>query len=1072
MTFQRSTAVLLFGFALAGFADLWRYANAWVLLMAFAWLPGRVFNSGLAEGRRRDRGSSVERDSEKAASEKILADGPGRIALDFVVSLALLCPAILPLFLLGHSLDASRWTLGLLYSVIAVGGLSLRRSTGAARTDPRIWGAAVLAIACLLPLVHEYAGGTIDDWWDGAFIESYRRADRLSFAEPVLGSGRTHPRFVWNVWFVLQALVSRFSDTRGMDIIVDGPLPLFVAILSVCAMDLLASVVFGPRNWRLRAWSVVMVPVWLFGTEALPFFRRLHQDKFIAALVCLPVFLASVAAYLRFAGSTGLVFASLAAVALVSTHSVVFAVGLVGAVAIMMALRAEGSANRRLPWVSLTVVLAAVFVFPVVQVFWLGEWFSTSGISLAMPDNPVVRAHLSLGRLWFADSVFRVVAPSAVFGPPMVLAWFALVWTRSDRGSATRLLRWLTLLPCVLIFVPLVAAVVGRFTVPWMLYRVGWLVPVPLLLALFVAESFRRFGRWPTAAVAALVLFLVAAASMPIGVDRVRRGMYEHPYEREQYPRGNTLAMLRFLERQQEPGPVFSPPGLANVVPALTGRAVAALSERGTLVFSGDSTGAYLRLRDNAEFYAASTTAEQRRTIVARRGARFVIFRRVYITEGADSRWADKAGPSGFALAFARFGSRTWAANRRDLVEALPESWNVVYENPDFFVVRTSKVSSASLSAKRGSDWISAFDGLTPGERKRASSDEVLARAVGYPGADVRFDPFPLAAGATDRLLWSVGALLWEDAPSEARVELRLGVACEVRGIEVIPHIRNRRRDIYEVSVDGEVIRGVGADRRPIRLELEPTTRDRVEIHVRSLLGHPLSLRDLRVLGNRESCHGGWKPRLRATEADERVSIEEYMEIAGAYSLQAQASLGLARRRDDSEATRDAESVLTHALSRDVRAVGPRIERGLLLNVAGEAGTRRESRALEDFRMALRMNSNGAWGHGCMAWSRYRLRQPLRALWHGLEAVRNDPEYSDGYTILANMAARFGLPDLASRLLDRAVSIEPERNWPHMARARQLAAGGDNEEAIKTLERFLAVVPDDEPAAELLRSLR
>src|SRR5205085_7364751 len=122
--------------------------------------------------------------------------------------------------------------------------------------------------------------------------------------------------------------------------------------------------------------------------------------------------------------------------------------------------------------------------YPLAQALALAGTFGEQGVSLSMPDNPVVRAHLTLNRLIAAGSPAWIVHPAAVFGSVTIMALVALgiAWRRRDHAAA-RLLVATSVVPCALLFVPGLAAIAGKIWVPWMLYRLGWLVPVAPLLA-------------------------------------------------------------------------------------------------------------------------------------------------------------------------------------------------------------------------------------------------------------------------------------------------------------------------------------------------------------------------------------------------------------------------------------------------------------------------------------------------------------------------------------------------------------------------------------------------------------
>jgi hypothetical protein len=102
----------------------------------------------------------------------------------------------------------------------------------------------------------------------------------------------------------------------------------------------------------------------------------------------------------------------------------------------------------------------------------------------------------------------------------------AIAWSQRRLDAGGRVLLATTILPCVLMFVPGIAALAGKLWVPWMLYRIGWMVPVaPLLAYGFVMLAQRSRSRLPALAFAAAVTVVSATTA----ADRLGRGMNEHP---------------------------------------------------------------------------------------------------------------------------------------------------------------------------------------------------------------------------------------------------------------------------------------------------------------------------------------------------------------------------------------------------------------------------------------------------------------------------------------------------------------------------------------------------------------
>jgi Flp pilus assembly protein TadD len=714
----------------------------------------------------------------------------------------------------------------------------------------------------------------------------------------------------------------------------------------------------------------------------------------------------------------------------------------------------------------LAAVLALTLLPPLWQAWTLRAWFVEQGVGLATPDNPVVRAHLALGRLIAADTPYLIVNPAAVFGPigPVVAAGVWLALRRRSAGDAY--LVALTLVPAAVLFVPLLAAGVGMLTVPWMLYRIGWLIPQPLLLARVFAAALAREGalsRWSAVVVCGVVLLLL---TVPTAADRLRRGMREHPFSDEMFPRGTTLAAYRFLDRAARPGAVLAPVGFSNLVPALTGRNVVAFSERGTLVFAGSEANAYARLRDRATFFACTTEAVTRKQIVDDYGVAYAVFRRRYRTTGDELAWLERATADGVLLAADPALPIACSTSEEQLVRLLPEGWTIVFANTDYFIVETDavaqlrpRVPSESASAR----WLDVVGAESDDPRDEA---DLLASATGFPGGYVSVDPVPSGLGIGSELLWAAGGALWDDGPIEVAIEMKLTSACPVTSVEVIPYLETRRREVLEIRVDDRVRAVHARDGIPRRIALERRNRDSLRLVVRSRLGLPFGVADVRLFGDRAACVGGWRPLARPEVSGRPVPLAAYFALVNGHPRSPRAALDLATRVGEVTSTEDAISTLRRGLSREPGQAAAWIELGLRLDAVG-----RFEEARGAYRRARAVDSNSAWAHGCLAWADLRAGRPVAALWHAWRAERLDPRYADAVTISALAWERLGGMSLSVRALDRAIEMGPRRGWPHYERARQLADDGRREEARALLRRYRALVPDDPIVSERLRAL-
>jgi len=1048
----RAAAIGVLFLALSGLAGAWSAMGA-PIVVALLLLPGYAL-AGLLD----EQGGE---------------DGPWRLGLAFSLSMAVFSAAATIATVTAIGWVASSRLFAVMLLILGVGAWwgAPREREGNVRRE---WIGLLVAIGILLPPVVRFAGGGVDDWWDLAYVRALADRPAIDFREPWLGTGRMHPRFSWNAWLLFQAAAREWTGADSVRLQSQVLAPV-VCVGSVSAAMLLARAVFaGARASAMVLTALAVIP-WVYATDALPYFTRLHQDKFVAALVLTPVLVATALGYIAQPTRRHATLVGLTAIALCSVHTLVFGIGALGVV--VCAVTGFWSAREGRGWYTvrhgvfeprhalvLALLLALPLLLPLWQAWTLREWFADQGVGLAMPDNPVVRAHLALGRLIAAGSPYMIVNPSAVFGPiGIVVAWGGWLAWRSRRPGDLYLVA-LALVPAAVLFTPVLAAAIGTITVPWMLYRIGWLIPQPLLIArvLLAALSWKRRA-WRAVAFAGCTL-IVVAVTLPTAADRFRRRMREHPFTHEIFPRGMTLAAYRFLDDAKRPGAVVAPAGFSNLVPAMTGRGVLAFSERGTLVFAGSEPAAYARLRDRATFFSCATRAATRQQIADDYGVAYAVFRRRYRTAGDEMSWLDRATSDGVLLAADASVPVDCARSEDRLREIVPAAWRIVFANSDYFVVETDAATrTAVASTTESGGWLEVLGVESADPRDEG---DILASATVYPGGSISLDPVPAGYGIGSELLWAAGGALWDDGPVEVSVELRPGGRCPVTAVEIVPYLETRRREVLEVRTEDRVRAVHARDGVPRRIALERRLRDSVRVVIRSRLGLPFGLSDVRLLGDRAACVDGWRPLARPELVGQPPALASYVALASTYPRSPRVAADLASRIAAVTSAEDAIATLRRGLAREPGQAAPWIELGLRLDAVG-----RFEEARRAYRRARAADSNSAWAHGCLAWADLRAGRRLTALWHAWRAEQLDPRYADAVTIAGLAWEQLGSESMSIRALDRAIHMAPRRGWAYFERARQLAARGQPEEARALLRRYRALVPDDPMVNERLRAL-
>ncbi len=1125
-----------------------------LLVASLLWLPGALLHRGFD-----------------------VARGPwgcGRFAVEAALSLAFLSLLLLPLYLAGASVALAPVVTWTATAALALAAFARRRGRRVSLFDGAS-SAEIIAFlagaALLVPVTLAHSGANVDDWWDLSFVSGWLAGGHFGFtqmaisADPATGHSAVHPRFLWSVWLMLQATVATVAGEQPWRVQA-GPLAAATMMLVLSAQAALARALTRGSALApaVAAATVAAAVAWIWGTEALPLFVRGYQDKLFAAFVLAPVLVAVVIdeAGNEKATRSGTLAIAAAALATVSVHSLVYTMAAFGCGLAVLALRGRTSFSWLRDHRGVAAALVAAGLYPIGQALWLATTFSEQGVSLATRDNPVVRAHLSLNRLLGDGSGAWIVHPGAVFGPVALVAVAALVilWRRRREDRAARILLVTTLVPCALLFVPGLAAVAGRLWVPWMLYRLGWLVPVAPMLGYAVVlllRGARERGRLPLAA--ALAAAAIIALSATTAADRLRRGMNEHPGQPFGAPIASAATVYEFLAAQGGRETVLALPNFSELVPSLTGKPVVAFPERGTLVFEGDEARAYERLRDRATFYSVTSTPAERDEVARRYGVRWAVLPRRQVASGSEDAWVWRFGPEAFLAAraadageaardelapqptasigetsepqravhdgpclgadaeAATGGCRNWwSATRAELAAHLSPSWSVALETRDYFVVelagapaaeaagtqtaeaagaqtaeaadtqteeaagvRAAKVAGESSKtghrapAGAAPRWLEAFDLTQPAAPPPGA--RVLASATDAPGAELRFALAPRYLLPALLPVWAEGPGGWEDAPVDAAIELDMGAGCTVSAVEVVPHLPHDRRDVFEIRIEDRVVRTAARHNAGIVVPLgHAGPRSRVVVRATSLIGNPVSLADVRLLGDPASCAEGWPLRRRPRAAALIASEAELLSLASTGESSGRAFVSLGRLIARERGKEAAVSLLREATRREPSLVEAWIELGFVEDDLAAAATtpaigdQARAAALEAFTGAVRADSNSAWARGSLAWAERRAGHTVRAIADAVLAASIDPLYADAWTILAYALddAHLGVP--AAYALDVSERTDPARNWPALARA-DLAIKHKNYEAARAaLHAWLELHPFDAAAREKL----
>lgn len=413
-----------------------------------------------------------------------------RVVVSFVMSMAL---AALP-GLVALRLHWSLETFAIAYIAVAAVGsaasLFWHRDVAepAAAEDEesglRYGRAPLLALLTLAALAI-----VTSPWWAGdhvprdgddlvymGYVADYVDAGSLDASEPFLDTRQGgFGRMGENVWVVMQALVADNAGVTPAGLLFDY-LPPLITLLAVAAMFTLARGLSGSTTVALLAGAFVLAFAALdlsphegYGRNIL---IRIAQDKMTAVYVMLPVGLLLGSRFLSGASAGRYVVATLAIVGMLVVHpmAVLFlAAGLTGFACLRSAVErslipARSGLLLLLPWV-------------IIGVAWIG------GRSVGALDEPapfrgefrVIDLPLGLEMASFHLIIHPFTVAAIIFT--------GAAWLLARRSAATQVLLATTLTPLAIAFVPFLATPLANLASDHALWRLLYLIPVPLGLA-------------------------------------------------------------------------------------------------------------------------------------------------------------------------------------------------------------------------------------------------------------------------------------------------------------------------------------------------------------------------------------------------------------------------------------------------------------------------------------------------------------------------------------------------------------------------------------------------------------
>jgi hypothetical protein len=336
------------------------------------------------------------------------------------------------------------------------------------------------------PLIHD------DAFTYNALLYYYQHAPKLNFQFPEVYERLEIPRFWIAFWPLVEALISRLSGVDGL-IITGVFLPPMLAGFSFMGIYVLARTLGLPRP--AAAFAVLMQGFSLmrltrFNQPGNLFFQRLTEDKVAAAFVLSLALFLLVVEYFDSPTTKKLVFAAIAALAMVFTHPIQFGMS-------CMILGVYGLVNlfnRDLRWkyIALIGALAVIVLIPYSFRFGGGEYSQTLSFSLDDVAENDEFARFGVRRVDVIEGTrFYGISQYLTTGLPYEISLVSVglslffFW----KNNAARFVLAAFAVLGVSMF-PYTGWIVGMFTTPFQLWRLTWQMPFG------IAFGFLVWGLW------------------------------------------------------------------------------------------------------------------------------------------------------------------------------------------------------------------------------------------------------------------------------------------------------------------------------------------------------------------------------------------------------------------------------------------------------------------------------------------------------------------------------------------------------------------------------------------------
>ncbi len=306
------------------------------------------------------------------------------------------------------------------------------------------------------------------------------RRGQIVGTEPFHGTDTpVTPRNELIVWAYQGILVAKVAGASPLQLFMNSrPILIILAFLS---MFVFLHYFFRDRHlalYLLTLWAIFLLSTTRVEGMGSDLITRIMQDKFVGWFVIVPIILVFMLWFLRSQRWRYLLVFGLGAFGAALLHPITLTqVLILGGSFGLLYLAFERSRRTWRALVLLAFVLALCLVIPAIQYL---RYKQPMPVELAGLEDAIEFGRISMAvnrhRLWLLDGNAFILHPSIVLQPVILLGYLLLplLAFRLGKSNVARLIVGSMIALALLLYVPPLAALLGLFVTPYLLWRLAW----------------------------------------------------------------------------------------------------------------------------------------------------------------------------------------------------------------------------------------------------------------------------------------------------------------------------------------------------------------------------------------------------------------------------------------------------------------------------------------------------------------------------------------------------------------------------------------------------------------------